>query len=119
MKSTDLVIDVIKTIGKPPYCACSCEPIYEYDNNNNKTDNVIGHKVEIILPDKKYAKFGIKVDNITNPLPNIDNIVDVDFDNLMIGIYIDRAGRIQPYGKADRVRLVEDKQTIKMNAKAE
>lgn len=118
MKTSDIVIDVIKTIGKPPYLACSCEPIYEYDNYNNKTDNVIGHKVEILLPDKKYAKFGIKIDSTQNPLPSIDDVVEVDFNNLMIGIYQDRAGRIQPYGKADNVR-VADKQTIKMNVKAD
>ena len=119
MKTSDIVIDVIKTIGKPPYLACSCDPIYEYDNYNNKTDNVIGHKVEILLPNMKYAKFSIKVNNISNPLPNIDDVVEVDFSNLMIGIYIDRAGRIQPYGKADNVHLADNKQNIKMNVKAE
>ena len=118
MKTTDIVIDVVKTIGKPPYLACSCEPIYEYDNLNNKTDNVIGHKVEILLPHLKYAKFGIKVNNTTNPLPTIDDVVEVDFTNLNLGIYLDRAGRIQPYGKADSVRIA-DKQNIKMNVKGE
>lgn len=113
MKTSDIVIDVIKTIGKSPYLACGCDPIYEYDNNNHRTDNVIGHKVEIILPDLKYAKFNIKVNNISNPLPNIDNVVEVDFDNLMIGLYIDRLGKIQPYGKANNVHLVENKQNSK------
>lgn len=118
MKTSDIVIDVIKTIGKAPYLACSCDPIYEYDEHNNKTDNVIGHKVEILLPQMKYAKFGVKVDNTINPLPTIDDVVEVDFTNLMIGIYVDRAGRIQPYGKADNVH-VADKQNIKMNVKAD
>lgn len=119
MKSTDIVVDVIGTIGEGPYLACNCEPVYKYDEANNKTEEVVAYKVEIALPQKKLTKIGIKVDTTSNPLPDLDDIVEVDFTKLALGIYTDRTGHIQLYGKADKVRPAESKQTIKMAPKAE
>lgn len=119
MKSTDIVVDVIGTIGPGPYLACSCEPVYKYDEANNRTDEIVAHKVEIALPQKKLAKIGIKVETTMNPLPELDDIVEVDFTNLSLGVYTDRLGHMQLYGKAGKVKLADNKTTIKMAPKGE
>lgn len=118
MKTTDIVIDSLKTIGKPPYIACSCEPVYDYDDNNHRTDKITCYKVEIALPEMKLAKVGIKVATTKNPLPEVaEDLQDVDFTNLTLGIYIDRANRIQLYGKADNVHIVDSKEEMKNSPK--
>lgn len=113
MKQSDIVVDIIKTIGKPPYIACSSEPVFEFDNTTKqKTDNLIGYKIEIALPQLKLTKIGIKISTTKNPLPDLkEDLMDVDFTGLTLGIYTDKNGRIQVYGKADNVFPVNDNKT--------
>lgn len=120
MKSSDIIVDV-KTLGQVPYLACGCEPVYEFDQSTNrKTDNLIGYKVIIALPHLQLAKVGIKLNTTRNPLPEFvdGELLDVDFKGLTLGVYTDRAGKLQLYGKADSVELA-NKTNLKLNAKSE
>ncbi len=121
MKSSDIVVDV-KTLGQAPYLACGCEPVYEYDQSTNRrTDNLIAYKIVVALPHLQLAKVGIKIATTKNPLPEFnDDLIEVDFTGLSLGVYTDRAGRLQLYGKADSVQLANvPKNNIKLNAKSE
>ncbi len=122
MKSSDIVVDV-KTLGQAPYLACGCEPVYEFEQSTNRrTDNLIAYKVIIALPHLQLAKVGIKIPTTRNPLPEFTDgeLVDVEFKGLALGVYTDRTGRLQLYGKADSVELANtNKSNIKLNAKSE
>lgn len=58
MDIKDVVIDAYKTVGQAMLVGVS--PAYEYENGK-RTDNVIGYKYEVVMPQRAYDKISVKI----------------------------------------------------------
>ena len=80
----DLRIDPA-SLGHRFWCV-GVVPAYEY-KNGIKTDNVVGHKYLIALPEKNLEKIGVRIDG-PQQLDEPDGYVEVAFDDLTIKPYV-------------------------------
>lgn len=55
----DIIIDSEKTVGKN-LLLTAIRPYYEY-NGAKKSDNIIGYKYEIVMPERKFEKINVKI----------------------------------------------------------
>lgn len=81
---TDVIIDAKKTIGENPILV-EVKPKFRYENNQ-KTEEIIGHAYIIALPDKRFEKLSVKIDG-KQQMESPECGVPVVFDNLEIFVY--------------------------------
>jgi len=81
--------------------------VYSY-RNNTRTDEIVGHKYIVALPDKNFEKIGIKIDGKKLIDAPETGILEVKFDNLEIFAY-SMNGTIQIGGRATNIALVNTK----------
>lgn len=84
MDIKNIVIDAQKTIGKNVLLV-DVIPAFEY-KNGRRTENVVGYRYEIAMPEHKLEKIGVKIDgNQRMEAPN--GAVPVRFDDLELYLY--------------------------------
>lgn len=107
MKSSDIVIDVVKTLGPSPYLLCEISENWEYVNGK-RTDTQLGYKYVIASPKLALEKVSVKIPG--KKLLDIQSgeILEVDFTALDLGVYIQQNGRLALTGKATSIALASD-----------
>jgi len=105
LKLSDLLIDVKSLGGRLWLTEVSSVFLYR---DNKRTDEIVGHKYVICLPDKNYEKIGIKVDGKKLLDAPETGVMEVKFDNLEIFAY-SMNGTIQIGGRATGIQAVNNK----------
>lgn len=85
MKLTDLVIDPKGSLGNRLWLTEISE-VREY-KDNKRTENIVGHRYIVVLPDRNFEKIGIKIDGKRLLDMPENGYVDVNFTGLQMMIY--------------------------------
>lgn len=101
LKIQDLIIDP-RSLGNKLWLV-DIAPVYEY-RDNARTNNIIGHRYVVALPDKELEKIGVKIDG-PQLLDKPDGYVPVTFDGLELSIYWSQ-GQPQVGARATGIHLV-------------
>ena len=107
MKITELLINP-KSVGRG-LILTGIRPAYEY-RNGQRTDNVVGYKYDVVLPDHGYSPLSIRIDGEQLLEYEEGAHAEVTFDGLDLYIY----WLNQQYSvgaRATGVHLVASKQT--------
>ena len=105
LKLSDVIIDP-KSLGSKSWLT-EVSIVYSY-KDNKRTDEIVGHKYVICLPDKNYEKIGIKIDGKKLLDAPETGVLEVKFDNLEIFAY-SLNGTIQIGGRATAIQAVTNK----------
>lgn len=99
----DVVIDSKKTVGQN-LLLTSARPYYEY-NGTKKSDNIIGYKYEIVMPDRRYEKINVKVAGKQRiDCGETSDCLPVVLENLEIKVYW-MSGTYNLTATADDIRI--------------
>jgi len=104
MKITDLII-APESLGEKLWLT-EVSAVYEY-KDNRRTENIVGYRYTICLPDKQFEKLGVKVDG-KKLLETPESYASVKFDGLEVFIYW-LNGQPQVGAKATNISLVNNK----------
>lgn len=106
MKGSQIVVDVEKTIGKPPYWLAEVSEDWEY-KDNKRTGNLLGHKYIVALPQLAFEKVPVKIPGKKLiDLPE-GEIREVNFTGLTLSVYIQSNGRLAITGKANGINPLD------------
>lgn len=105
MKQNQVIVNE-KTLGNPPYWLCDISEDFEYINNE-KTNNQIGWKYTIALPEKGLEKLVVKIAG-KRQIPEIEDICKCTFNGLEIGVYVQN-NQIKLKATAKEIVLVKEK----------
>ena len=105
MKITDLIIDNRSMGGK--FWLTEVIPAYEY-KDGKRTDNLIGYRYMVALPERGLEKIGVKVEGKQLVAAPESGYVDVTFTGLEIFLYWSN-GQPQIGARAKAVALVNQK----------
>ena len=81
--------------------------VFEY-KDNRKTENIVGYRYVIVLPDRNFDKIGVKIEGAQQLKPPENGSVDVRFDNLELFIYM-MNGSPQIGARATKITLANTK----------
>lgn len=85
MKLNDLVIDINKTLGTH-FWLLEVAPAYEY-KDGVKTNNLVGYRYTVTLPDKNFEKLGVKIPG--DPIvTEVEGYLEVKFHGLEVTPYM-------------------------------
>ena len=104
MKITDLTIDP-RSLGNKLWLV-EVSPAYE-DQNNRRTDTVLGYRYTVALPEKGLDKINVRIDG-DKLMDAPDGYAEVRFDGLEVFIYWSQ-GQPQVGAKATGIHLVNPK----------
>jgi len=104
LKVTDAIIDPA-TVGEH-FLLASVAPIKEYVNGN-ATDRIAGYRYNVILVDKKYSEFTVKIEGPKQLDANEDSCIPVTFEGLEIHVTWSNNGHILT-GKATGIRGIQE-----------
>ena len=107
LRLSDLIIDA-KSLGNRLWLT-EITAVYSY-RNNVKTDEVVGYRYTVCLPDKNFEKIGIKIDGKRLLESPESSYLVVQFEGLEIFAY-SLNGVIQIGGKATGVSVVSNSKT--------
>ena len=82
-------------------------PAYTYENNK-RTDEILGYKYIVALPEKGLEKISVKIDGKQQLEKPENGFVDVRFDNLEVFIYW-LNGTPNVAARATKISLVNNK----------
>jgi len=82
-------------------------PAYTYENNK-RTDEILGYKYIVALPEKGLEKISVKIDGKQQLEKPESGFVDVRFDNLEVFIYW-LNGTPNVAARATKISLVNNK----------
>lgn len=91
LKLTDAIVDPA-TIGEH-FLLSSVTAIKEYVNGS-ATDRIIGYRYNIILVDKKYSEFTVKIEGPKLLDANEDSCIPVTFDGLEVHVSWSNNGNV-------------------------
>lgn len=104
----DVVIDADKTVGHK-LLLTNIRPYYEY-NGAEKSDKVIGHKYEIVLPERRYEKISVKIEGHQRlDMAEDSDCIPIILDDLCIKIYW-MAGNYKLSATASNIRVPPKKE---------
>ena len=83
MKLTDLIVST-KSLGDKLWLV-DVTPAYQYQAGN-RTENVIGYRYTVALPEKGLDKISVRIDG-DKQMDAPDGYAEVRFDNLEVFIY--------------------------------
>lgn len=104
LKTTDLIIDS-KTVGKS-LLLTEVKPVYEY-RNNKRTDNLIGYRYIVAMPDHGLDKISVKIEG-EKLMETPDNYTEVMFEELELFVYL-MNGRLEIGARAAGISLAKQK----------
>lgn len=102
MKLTSLVIDPA-SLGARKWLT-EVRPVYAY-TNNVKTNEIIGFKYLLVLPDKSLERIDVKIEG-RKRMDVLDGYIEVEFEGLEIYIYW-YSGSYRVGARATGIRKVE------------
>ena len=105
MRIQDLKIDPCSLGNK--HWLVSVSPVHEY-KENQRTNNVIGHRYTIALPEKNLEKIGVKIDGKQLMESPENGFVEVKFENLELYFYW-QGGQPQIGARATGISLANQK----------
>lgn len=85
MKITDLVIDPKGSLGNRLWLTEISE-VREY-KDNKRTENIVGHRYIVVLPDRNFEKIAVKIDGKRLLEMPETGYIDVNFTGLNMTIY--------------------------------
>ena len=83
LKLSDAIIDP-RTIGRR-FLLSSVSPIKEYVNGH-PTDRITGYRYTVILVDKKYSEFTVKIEGPKQLDVNDENCIPIEFEGLELHV---------------------------------
>ncbi len=98
----DVKIDVASLGEKKLLTAVT--PVYEYGKDGKRTDTISGYRYEIVLPEVRFEKLGVKIAG-AKLVDEPTGCVEVEFENLEIMAY-EMQGRVQLSAKATGIYLI-------------
>ena len=101
MRISDLIISP-KSLGEK-LLLVDVVPYFEY-RDNRRTDNVLGYRYTIALPDKEFDKISVKIEG-KQLLEKPEGYAEVTFTGLELSIYM-MNGQPQVGAKATGISLV-------------
>lgn len=104
LKISDLIIDP-KSLGSKLWLV-DVIPAYEY-KDNRRTDNILGYRYSIALPEKGLEKINVRIDG-PQLMEAPDGYVEVRFEGLEVFIFWSQ-GQPQVGAKATGIHLVSPK----------
>ena len=105
MKLSEIKIDVNRTLGTR-FWLVEVSPAYEY-KDGVKTDNLVGYRYTVTLPEKNFEKIGVKVPG-ASVVTEIKGYVEVKFRGLEVTPY--QSGRdIALSAKAESIEILDKK----------
>ena len=103
MKLSEIKIDVNKTLGSR-FWLVEVAPAYEY-KDGVRTDNLVGYRYTVTLPEKNFEKIGVKVPG-TPIVTEVTGYMEVKFRGLEVTAY--QSGRdIALSAKAESIEILE------------
>ena len=105
IRSSQIAVDVEKTIGSPPFWLASVSEEWEY-KDNKRTGNQLGYKYVIALPQLAFEKVPIKIPGKRQVDLQEGEICEVSFTGLELRVYVQNGGGLALTGKADSISLV-------------
>lgn len=102
MKLTSLVINPV-SLGERMWLT-EIRPVYAYINNV-KTNEIIGHKYSLVLPDKGLERIDVKIEG-RKRMDAPEGYVEVEFEDLELYIYWYQKG-YKVGARATDIRKVE------------
>lgn len=82
---------------------CGVKPYYQYTEDSQRTDTIVGYKYTAIFSKRPYQYFDIKIAG--RKLLDVDgDWIPVRFENLSIKTYCDDNGQVRLTAKADGVK---------------
>lgn len=111
LKVTDAIVSP-ETIGQH-YLLSSVTPIKEYVNGN-ATDRITGYRYNIILVDKKYSEFTVKIEGPKQLDADDDSCIPVAFEGLALHVGWSSNGNVLT-GSATGIHVLEEPRKVNSN----
>lgn len=110
----DFSIEQIVGDSDPTLVLLGVSPVFKYIGQE-KTDEVIGTKLDVILPDGEYHRFNVTVPIVNSPISPEDfqrkkdsgQPIFCKLVNSKCRLYVDRNSTIQVSVKADNIILLD------------
>ena len=83
---SNLRIDPV-SLGRTKYLV-SVKPVYKFNEQKEKTNEIEGYRYEVALPDHGFEKLGVKIPGEKMMEEPVGDLVAVDFTDLEIKAYI-------------------------------
>ncbi len=108
LKVTDAIVSPA-TIGQH-YLLSTVTPVKEYVNGN-ATDRITGYRYNIILVDKKYSEFTVKIEGPKQLDADENSCIPVVFDGLEIHVGWSNNGNVLT-GSAKGIHILEEPRKV-------
>lgn len=102
---SELIIDP-RSVGKKLFLV-AIKPAYNYVNGQRVSDEVVGFKYEIALPEKEMEKISVRIDGDCQ-MKEPDSFQEVTLEGLNLSLYWTPSGH-QIKATASRIRPVASK----------
>lgn len=110
LKLSDAIIDP-RTIGRR-FLLSSVSPIKEYVNGH-PTDRITGYRYTVILVDKKYSEFTVKIEGPKQLDVNDENCIPIEFEGLELHVGWSNNGNILT-GSATGVHVLQESKKVNL-----
>ena len=81
---SELIIDP-RSVGKKLFLV-AVKPVYEYKDGQRVSDEPVGFKYEVAMPDKHMEKLGVRIDGACQ-MEEPESFTEVVFDGLQLSLY--------------------------------